>query len=338
MAFSDSSTSLLSGYHHARYFREDVPLHVISRTIQGFGLLVPRGDLNKIIVGVVARALTNYSSVRIYALVVLSNHIHAMVRGKPGEVSNFIGFVKREISRRWGPKVNWQGTMWDEYESSALPTAASQVNCLRYILSQGVKEGLVARPEQWPGVHCAHSLMTGEPLRGIWLDGTSYGRRLDKAKRAKNPRPVDRADYEQDSEFSFETIPAWDGCDENECRRRVRALVEEIVIEGQRLRGGKRPLGKRKILRCSTRKSWPISRPPWFEQRRRMICWASTAEPAVRDYLDHYWAFQRAFRAASDAYLAGDANAEFPLGAFRPMGIVRPPTPPLLLSPPPLVN
>ncbi len=35
---------------------------------------------------------------------------------------------------------------------------------LKYLLSHGVKEGLVESPYDWPGVHAAHSLVSGEPL------------------------------------------------------------------------------------------------------------------------------------------------------------------------------
>ncbi len=31
---------------------------------------------------------------------------------------------------------------------------------------------LVARPQDWPGVHCVTALLTGEPIEGTWFDRT----------------------------------------------------------------------------------------------------------------------------------------------------------------------
>ncbi|HEV7666879.1 MAG TPA: hypothetical protein VGS22_00020 [Thermoanaerobaculia bacterium] len=48
----------------------------------------------------------------------------------------------------------------------------AQVGRLVYILSHGCKENLVARPQDWPGVHCVTALLTGQPIEGSWFDRT----------------------------------------------------------------------------------------------------------------------------------------------------------------------
>jgi hypothetical protein len=49
---------------------------------------------------------------------------------------------------------------------------AAQIERLRYVLAQSVKEGLVERLAQWPGVHCVEALLEGEALTGHWFDRT----------------------------------------------------------------------------------------------------------------------------------------------------------------------
>ena len=45
---------------------------------------------------------------------------------------------------------------------------------LLYILEQGVKEGLVERPSDWPGVQCVNELTHGRPrFHGIWHERTA---------------------------------------------------------------------------------------------------------------------------------------------------------------------
>lgn len=49
---------------------------------------------------------------------------------------------------------------------------SNQVDRLSYLLSHGAKENLVARPQDWPGVHCVDALLTGRLLEGTWFDRT----------------------------------------------------------------------------------------------------------------------------------------------------------------------
>ena len=320
MAVDDRSdehlvASPFAGKHHARYIDERVPLHVISRVFQGRHLLRPCATLNSVIIGVVGRALQRYRDVRLYAMAFLSNHAHFMLQGPGNQVPAFIGFIKREISRRWGhhPSVGWHGTMWDEYIPTALPTAASQVNCLKYILSQGVKEGLVARPEEWPGVHCASSLVSGAPLEGSWFNSTKYSRAVDAQSRRKNPQKVERSLYAVRYDVQFAAIPAWIHLDAAAYRVEVGRLVSEVVAEGERSRAGRRPLGVRRVRRMSLHRRTPLPTVPWLERRRRMICWASQWEPETRAFLGAYWEFQRCFRRA-----ASGTGWSYPSGSHAP--------------------
>ena len=94
--------TLFAGAHHARRIEPHVPYHVISRIFQGRCLLVPNPELNDLIAGVVGRAQALFSSVTLFAITVLSNHIHALLMGPPDQVPAFLGSIKREISRRYG--------------------------------------------------------------------------------------------------------------------------------------------------------------------------------------------------------------------------------------------
>jgi hypothetical protein len=38
---------------------------------------------------------------------------------------------------------------------------------LKYILSHGVKEFLVEKVREWPGVHAARALLDDEPMEGL---------------------------------------------------------------------------------------------------------------------------------------------------------------------------
>ena len=57
-------------------------------------------------------------------------------------------------------------------------------------MKKGCQENLVADPRDWPGFACAESLASGKPMKGYWLDGTSYGKKLHAEKVKKSPEPV----------------------------------------------------------------------------------------------------------------------------------------------------
>ncbi|MFL6201690.1 MAG: hypothetical protein ACJ76J_21165 [Thermoanaerobaculia bacterium] len=56
----------------------------------------------------------------------------------------------REVARL----TDWPDGVWsDRYTSIPVSDEpAAQVDRLRYVLAQGVKEGLVAQVEEWPGI------------------------------------------------------------------------------------------------------------------------------------------------------------------------------------------
>jgi len=323
----DGGMSPFIGRHNARYFRADVPYHVISRVFQGRHLLRPGKRLNTIIAGVIGRAQTKvFPHIKLYAMVFMNNHLHIMLQGRPSDISGFVGYVKREISMRWGkePDVQWPGSMWDgDFLVTALPTHESQVRCLRYILGHGVKEGLVAKPQHWPGIHSARQLLNKTRLMGAWLNGTLYGRALDAQSRAQKPKPIRKADYYETYEVTLETIPAWQHFSPEEQHRQLQQVVDDIIEQGRVNRNGKKPFGAKRVMSMALAHRTKLPRPPWFEARKALICWSDSRVSETRQYVSEYWDFQWRFREAAQALKRGVFGVVFPPGAFRP-GVMQP--------------
>lgn len=329
----DDLRQRFGGVKHARYHDPDVVYHGLIRTVQGRFLLRPddKGKLASLISGVLGRAQVLYPSVRLYADAWLSNHAHLLLQGRFHEVSRFFAFVEREISRRWGPVIAWEGAMFRRFETSALPTEESQLRALSYVLSQSTKEHLVSSPLRWPGAHCAKDLTRNRIRRGTWFNGTAYGRELHKrlARKTRRSSP-NRRHFESESVVRFEKLPALAHLSDHQYREHISALVEQIekAAAQERRQTGRKLLGRRRVLRVSRETRSALPPPPWFERRRRMICWADRWARETREYLQRYWAFQRAFRQASRLLLAGNLRAAFPPGAFRPCTPVQAAAPP----------
>lgn len=313
---------------HARYHERAVVYHVMIRTVQGRFLLRPDKDgvLVKIIAGVIARAQALYPSVKLFSDAWLSNHGHLQLQGDPHEIPQFIGFILREISRRWGRIIGWEGNMFQTYQSTALPTEESQRRALRYILAQSTKEHLVASPLNWPGAHCAKDLVRGFVRRGVWFDGTGYGRAVDRHRALKGKRtPPKRTDFTHVTEMRFAKLPAMDDLSEQAYRDRIAEIVTSVEAEAaeERRTTDQKLLGRRRALQTPREARSALPSPPWFEKRRRMIFWAERWAAQTKRYLHRYWQFQRGFREASKRFLQGELDTSFPSGAFRPSSFVR---------------
>ena len=64
------------------------------------------------------------------------------------------------------------------------PEPEAQKERLRNFLAHGVKEDLVERVRDWPGLHCAHELRDGKPLEGVWIDRTGSPEPATSKRRA----------------------------------------------------------------------------------------------------------------------------------------------------------
>ena len=310
---------------HARYFEDDVLYHIIFRTSQGCFFLKPDSDgkLKRLIAGIIGHARGTFPEVRIHAAAILSNHAHLAISGKREKIAPYIGFIKREISRRWGPVVNWHGLFEESYHATAVITPEAQIRCMSYILSQGVKEGLVEKPQQWPGFHCATSLVTGKPIKGEWLNSTEIGQALRKAKQRGDSESVRKENFLKPHKVYFDKLPALEHLSDEAYRQEMVSLVECVVEEGRKERKGKGVVGVKGAINGKILMRSEAPEQPWFEERRRMVVWDKVGEMVVREYLHRYWEFQIEFRKAANRWRDGDPEPGFPIGAYWP-GRARP--------------
>lgn len=285
-------------------------VEVTCRTIQGRFLLTPTPQLREIVVGILARAARRYP-LEVCGLVFLSNHFHLLlVVPDARRLSQFMCFVSSNLAREAGRLVRWRDRFWARrYQAIVVSEEeGAQVARLKYLLSHGCKEGLVSRPEDWPGAHGIHSLRTGEPLAGYWFDRTREslaGSRLEAR---------DRLRFATAESLTLLPLPCWRQLSEEEVRRRVAELLQEVEAEAVIARQGKPPLGRQAVVRQD-----PHGAPPL--PKRAPAPDFHTVTRAARERLRQaYASFVRAFRDAVARIRAGDASARFPPGSFPPAG------------------
>lgn len=283
-------------------------VEVTSRTFQGRFLLRPSHELNLIVCGILARALDRYE-VEICEFKVLSNHYHfLLVPADARALANFMRYVNTNVSKEAGRLHGWSGKLFAKPFHAALVSheEAAQVERLRYVLAQGCKEGLVRRPQDWPGAGGLEALLAGKPIRGLWFDRTR-----EHQARAKKI-PVSKYDFAEETSFELAPLPAWAHLAPEVYRQRVGELAREIEAETRKRleESGRSPMGRDRIL-----KQDPRATPADFQPRPAPRFHAFTRRVRLELELA-YREFLLAYRAAAEEVKRGNFAAQFPPGCF----------------------
>jgi len=284
-------------------------VEITCRTVQGRFLLKPSRELNETVVGVVARAARTFP-VEVHGIAVLSNHMHLLVSVSDARrLAEFMAYVNGNLAREAGRLYRWRHRFWARRYRAIVVSdeEAAQVARLKYLLSQGTKEGLVAQPTDWPGVHCANALLEGDPLTGVWIDRT----RQCAARRAGEK--FHRYTFADDETLHLSPLPCWNHLSARQYQRAVQELLTEIEDSA---RSRESAPGRRSRVRAVLRVH-PHDSPGEIETRPAPAFHAHGRE--VRRQLETaYTIFVEAFRAASERLRAGDRDARFPAGSFPP--------------------
>ena len=185
---------------------------------------------------------------------------------------------------------------------------AAQLDRFRYVLSQGVKEGLVARVEEWPGVNMVRPLLEDKPIKGTWFNRTrEYGARL-------RGKTFDPRLFATEETVVLSQLPCLRELTPQAYRELVAGLVQTIEADAaaERALTGREPLGAETI-----RRQHPHTRPNRTKKSPAPLFHAACK--AVRLGLkEAYGRFLAAFREAAERLKAGDRLARFPDGCFPP--------------------
>ena len=205
-------------------------VEITTRTFQGRFLLRPSEEVNKTILGTIGRALDMFDGVLLHCVTVLSTHAHLLLTARDSEaLSNFMCFVNGNIARKVGKLQGWTNSLWARrYVSIPILDDDAAINRLRYHLSHGVKEKLVPRCGDWPGVQSVCALTEGAPLAGVWHDESAE---YEARRRGHEPEP---GEFVRDYVFHLSPLPCWSRLTDEQRQAKARRIVEEIEREAGR--------------------------------------------------------------------------------------------------------
>jgi REP element-mobilizing transposase RayT len=285
-------------------------VEVTCRTVHGRFLLKPTAALRSIVLGVLGRAQRLYP-VELHAFVFLSNHYHLLLSVTDAlQLASFMNYLNSNLAREAGRLYDWREKFWGRrYQAIVISEEeVAQMDRLRYVLSHGCKEGLVARPQEWPGAHSVRALLEGQALEGLWFDRTR-----EYAARMRGER-FDRLAFATPESIRLEPLPVWRHLSKKRYRERVRELIGQIETETatRQAQEATQPLGVKAILA-----QYPHDRP-----RKLKKAWApafhAATKAARRELVEAYGWFLSAYREAARKLREGSSSVRFPEGSFPP--------------------
>ena len=164
------------------------------------------------------------------------------------------------------------------------------------------------RGTDWPGVHGAQALLTGEPVQGYWYDETqAYAAR-------RRGETFDRMRFATLETLTLSPLPCWKHLPEEKRRKLVADLIAEIEAEPavRRQCTGSQALGA-----SAVRGQHPFDRPAKSKKSPAPLFHAAS-KAVRRELYEMYGWFVAVFREASEKLRAGNRLVSFPAGSFPP--------------------
>jgi hypothetical protein len=222
-----------------------------------------------------------------------------------------MGDFSSKLAREVGRLTGWRQKIFGRRYQAIVVSGeeAAQIERLRYGLAHGAKEDLVDRPQDWPGAHAVRALLEGEILEGLWFD------RTQEYLARRRGEKFDRLQYATREVLTLDPLPCWKHLPEEERRRRIAALVEDIEAEtvARRKRTGALPLGPAAVL------SQDPLRQPKKTKKSPAPAFHAASKGMRRELWNAYSLFVAAYRDAAEKLRAGIRGAVFPVGSFPPV-------------------
>jgi REP element-mobilizing transposase RayT len=294
-----------------RMFQEEGYYFVTSKCFQGRMLLRPSLEVNEVVGGVLAKAVQHSAGgVRLHAFTFASNHFHLLVWARGASLASFMQYLRVNLSKKVGRLVDWSGGFWERrYSAEPVLDDTALVGRLRYVLAHGVKEGLVEKCAQWPGLTCLPQLLGAARRLFHWFNWTKRWSKRGSGSRAEGEGRF-AEQWAEPVELEVAPLPCWVGKSEEERQGAVRELLQEVEAEA-------RARGKPALGAQAVQAQHPHTRPERLKRSPRPLGHASTRQ-ALRELREQYRAFVAVFREAAARWRRGDFLAQFPRFAFPP--------------------
>ena len=157
----------------------------------------------------------------------------------------------------------------------------------------------MARPVDWPGLHCAKALLSNSPEIGQWFQAADYHQAKARNALRKMPKKISKRTFYQRLTVHLSILPALEDYTSHEQLKKLQAINNDIIksSEVSRKHDNIKVAGIQKVVQTSIYAANLPPPPPWWTKRRRQItAWARRLAPETKRYLKRYFRMQEAYR------------------------------------------
>jgi putative transposase len=265
---------------------------VTRRCYQRTFRLRPAAETTHILAYCLAFALEK-TGVELHAACFMSNHHHLVVTDPRGELPDFLRELHRLTAKAMNASQGQWENLWSAEPCSAVRLADDEdvVDKIAYVAVNPVAAGLVAKPEEWPGL-------------SLWTEGAvtlarpeAYFRNGGECPRTVSLRVVSPRVRQSDG-----------------CPGRVQSAIASKVAQAHHK---VRAAGRVFVGRASVLAQSFVKRAKSFEPKRVTVPTVAAKNPRARKaLLAIQKAFRIAYRQALGAWKAGARDSVFPFGTW----------------------
>lgn len=298
--------------YHPRIECEDIASFQTVRSRNSELWFVNNPRLEEAILGYLACYSVRYEA-RVYAISVEGNHIQLPAHFPRANRAQFMRDFNSSVARaipRFQPEYPG-GRFWGRrYSAEYLPGNEDIEDRFFYTVLQPVNDGLVDDIKDYPGYNCFEDAITGRKREFKVVRWKQY----HDAKRWKPNVSIE--DFTEVHQFSFARLPGYEALSQVEYAALMRRKLAQRTEEVLKKRAVKKPLGSRRLRAIRPgalpRKTKISGR---NDHRPRIL-----SKSASRRSVGQAWYFEIYFdyRRASARYRAGDSEAVFPKGTYKP--------------------
>jgi REP element-mobilizing transposase RayT len=281
---------------------------VTTRCHQARFFLRPDAELNDAVVQWLARAQHRYPRIRIFAVCVMSNHLHLVVRDEAGELASWASFFFGNFARAVNRIRRRSGSCFERrYSAEPILDEEALLDRLVYTVTNPVKAGLCRRVRDWPGIVLFARTSHPEKVYAASGEGSLAGQTRKRAARSQKDTP-NGGGVCYKGPLLIDPLPHMPA--ESSCAQMVEERENELAR--QRRSRGHQILGAAKVLAVS----WH-SAPQHPKRSPRPICHATSSRlrAQFRQNIRHFTCL---FQTASERLRRGAFGASFPEWSFPP--------------------
>lgn len=293
-----------------RYYPPGVSVyHVSSKCVDDQFLWRPTKQTTFLIARVLAATIDKYG-IGLFAVVVMANHFHFVVRAEANQLSAAMQFFKSQMALKLNPLLKRRGAMSRErFSHQPVLDDESYAQLVHYVHANPVRAHCVERADRWPGLSSYSAVVGGrDSIEVTYFDEDAWTE-VGKPKRL--------ADFTEVVRVPLERAPNSQGLSSLGLEASCRALRSKMEATEREMALVRRTSRARIPSPASLMKLDPRSRPK-EQNEAKPRPWAFGAAHAV-------WALRNAYRAMLEAYREASARfrdtgvlGAFPAGTFPP--------------------